>query len=1093
MKNKQYWLHLATLFLIITPLCGRRQLVEPANSTVQDTPSEPPEPLDDSANHKQPEDQLKKNPPAANETTLIGQNKDSDDAFLEMLKMFKMADGQKLTQPLPTPTATSTQQPFAPETPIPAETNIEEVPVPVDDAKEYLSDQTLTPNQSPTEVIATPASPTQPQTTSNTSGIRAPESIKDPEASNPDLYPPVKEEKKDIYLNFEGAELKSFIEYIADLRELNIIPDKTIAGAKITLNYRKPISKTGAWNTLLTILETVGFSIIKVGPVYKVVPSDKKLLNPLPTFIGVAPEDLPDNDATIRYVTFLNNISAQDIQPLLGSILGQHHKLIPQANINGLIIIDKALSIRSAMRVVQELDQTGMKESVFVMRLKRANARDVKALFDSLIKKPTQNPLARLLGRQAEHTTEYFSPSTKIIAEERTNSLIMLGNMKSLEKIKSFIVDNIDTDLQEAASPLRIYELQHTNAEDVVEILKEVTSSQSVQTEAGQQAAQFGAIRGGVKYFKNMVFQADKEGNRLIVSCTDDDDWALLRQTIRDIDKAQPQVAVQMMIITVDATRLHELGGQLRNKYHNQVGRNIDVQTYPITSNTFEKSGSTTVSLLGSLIESMTAVSRGATLFTLGKIIGGSGAGEGGIWSIFKALKEETDATLLSQPFLVTTNRTMGNLKFGESAWIDTQNAISQSGAAGSAAAKEQVEALTDISILPQINMNGIIRLEVDIKIKEFVPNTNNQTTQEKNLKTNVTVGDGQVLVLGGFIKTKIDESGGETPILGRIPILGWFGKNKSRTTTKEYVFMFMCPTIIKPRSSPGVEPYTKIKLHQATDKVQETIQTKKTKDPVFNWFFNPDKEDYSHKVVDFANARYQPSNVDLKNDPYYRSVIADIKQDKLTIDDKASSPQVYVKEKLSTLTPSVPQTTLNAESVSPAPIFKSPTLSSNSSTQQIFQSEKQTTTTPEVITLPSFPAEKKEPTSSFVPPAPESLSPLHSTLTPTSEKTATMIDQRIEENRAKLKALIAQSSLGELLTRAPQESAHPTQSQQAQIVEEEKPSTPLIRRRHGIKKFLAERPKEDETASPIIMGNATQRTHLKNFLIPPQKNEKQV
>ena len=81
-----------------------------------------------------------------------------------------------------------------------------------------------------------------------------------------------------------------------------------------------------------------------------------------------------------------------------------------------------------------------------------------------------------------------------------------------------------------------------------------------------------------------------------------------------------------------------------------------------------------------------------------------------------------------------------------------------------------------------------------------------------------------------------------------------------------------MCPTILKPRLTPGVELYTKMKLHQATNSIENTIETKRILDPIHNWFFNYDQEDYAHKVVDFANARYQPTIVDLANDPFYRT-----------------------------------------------------------------------------------------------------------------------------------------------------------------------------------------------------------------------------
>jgi hypothetical protein len=102
--------------------------------------------------------------------------------------------------------------------------------------------------------------------------------------------------------------------------------------------------------------------------------------------------------------------------------------------------------------------------------------------------------------------------------------------------------------------------------------------------------------------------------------------------------------------------------------------------------------------------------------------------------------------------------------------------------------------------------------------------------------------------------------------------VLGWLFKNHERTVEKTYVFIFMAPTIVKPRQQPGMGLYTKMKLHQATREIEQGVRTSHTPDPLYNWFFNEKKENYSHKVIDFANARYQPTTVDIKYDPYYRA-----------------------------------------------------------------------------------------------------------------------------------------------------------------------------------------------------------------------------
>ncbi len=671
-------------------------------------------------------------------------------------------------------------------------------------------------------------------------------------------------EKKDIYLNFENTELSNFINYMSELKKINLIPDKTLQGVKVSLTIRDPLTVDGAWKVFLTILEMGGFSIVKKGDVQVIIPKAQKSRQPLPSYLNVPLKTLPDSDINLRYVTFLQNISVTEVHGLLKGMLSLESVVVPYPEVNGMIITDKSYNIKAAMKVINELDQTGLQESVVVMKLKRANATDIKALFESLIQQPQGSPLARLLGKQAESTLEYFSPTTRIIAEERTNSLILLGNRKSIKKIEDFVVNHLDTELKAIESPLHIYELQHTDAEQIKGILEAVT-------EPSGEKAKYGAVRGGVKYFKKMNFQVDKDGNRLLVSSTDKQDWRLLKKTIQDLDKPQPQVAIETLIVTINMEDEKVLGGALRNKTEGQIGKGVNAQspTFAGTILKGEDQGAAENNLLGNMFEGLTG-GLGSTLFTFGQ--------NHNIWGIFKALKSQTNASILSQPFFTVENKQKAHILVGETLNVEKERTGTDF------IGYHALNAATRVDITPQINLDGIIRLNIDIEFSEFTE----RTLGNKNikiLKTDVSVADGQVLVLGGFIKTKVTENLNKTPLLGDIPILGWLFKNKKRNISKDYIFIFMSPTIIKPRQTPGTNLYTRIKLHQATNNIEDAVETKKTRDPIHNWFFNPEGEDYSHKVVDFANARYQPTTVDIKNDPYYRATLKNGLKDKIEED----------------------------------------------------------------------------------------------------------------------------------------------------------------------------------------------------------------
>lgn len=705
--------------------------------------------------------------------------------------------------------------------------------------------------------------------------------------------PAVPAEVKDIYLNFENTELSNFIDYISELKKLNVIPDKTLEGSKISLTIREPVSIEGAWNIFLTILEMAGFSVVETGEVYKIIPKDKKLTQPLPSYINVPYESLPDSDLTIRYVMFLTNIAPASVEPVLSSMLSATSMLHRQDDMNAFIITDKSYNIKAAAKLVFELDQMGLPENVTVLRLKRINAVDTKQLLDALIRKPEGNPLARLLGKTTEGGTEYFSPTTRIIPEERTNSLILLGNSKSIDKIVDFITNNLDTEIKDAESPLHIYELQHIDAAQVAAILQEVTAMPDSIT--GQAAGKYGSIRGGVKYFKGMNFQVDKDGNRLIVSCTDKQDWKLLKKTIQDLDKPQPQVALESLLVTVNADDVKNLGGMIRNKKHGQIGKNIDFQSANLNGTTELESSAPgnppgePISILGNLLNQLVA-KNGQTVLTFGNPSTPIPGLSFGVWGVFQMLKTQTNASILSEPSITVANKTTANITVGQ-----TKRVVSQvvnpggSGGSGSASGYVDTDASTKIDVTPQINLDGVIRLKIRVEITDFTDNDGNNKTSNI-LDTNVTVADGQVLILGGFVQTKVNDTLSKTPLLGDIPVLGWFFKNKSRTVNKQYIFIFLSPTIIKPRQQPGIQLYTKMKLHQATEDIENAVETKRTIDPIHNWFFNPERENYSHKVIDFANARYQPTTVDIKHDPHYRTYAHE--------EDESGGDVVYISKK---------------------------------------------------------------------------------------------------------------------------------------------------------------------------------------------------
>jgi len=670
------------------------------------------------------------------------------------------------------------------------------------------------------------------------------------------------EDPATIRPNFENAELENLINFVAQLTQINVIPTKDTQGVKVSLNMRSNLTKKEVWEVFLTVIEMAGFTISRAGNVYKIIRQDAKKTEPLPAYINVPASTLPDTDASVRFVTFLRNIQASDVESLLRGMLGQGGDVTRQDNVNAFIITDKCNNIKSAMTILNELDNAELREMVSVYPLKKTDATDVKKLLDDMTKnagdKSNNAIVARLLGKTQE-SAEYFSASTKIIVEDRSNSLILMGNQKSIKKVEDFIEKYIEGDLQgDVESPIHRYQLEYSNAADMKELLDAIVNT---QTDSG--AERFGGVRKGGKYFKKMRFEVDKDNNALLVSCTDKSDWKMLKKTIKDLDKPKTQVAIETLIVDIDLDNTKNLGTQLRMPRADQPFPNIGWQSAAI-GGIVTGGSSGARSLFGDFGSMLNSIAQGTTAVTLSRSVGG-------VWGLFNIVNTNSNASLVDNSFITVANRVPATLSVGESRRVVAQV---YSGYSGNTPSYETKSAATTYAYTPQVNPDGLINLNIDITIKSFL--TDNATT-DKKFKSTLACADGQVLVLGGFVKTKATESQNEgMPFLSQIPLIGWLFKQKSRRVTKTYTFFFICPTIIKTRTKPGVDMYSRMKLHRARKEVQDSVLTGSIKDPIHNIFFNGSGESYHHKVDDFANARFQPSSVDIKHDPFYNPGIAD-------------------------------------------------------------------------------------------------------------------------------------------------------------------------------------------------------------------------
>ncbi|CDK30707.1 secretin N-terminal domain-containing protein [Candidatus Babela massiliensis] len=668
-----------------------------------------------------------------------------------------------------------------------------------------------------------------------------------------------------IQINFENQEITELLKFLENNLDITFILDdnvgpkraeglKPITGNKITFRSNTPLNLKQVWDLGLTFLEMSGYSVIPTTTerTYRVTASQGKgsaNSEPLPTFISTDDSLLPDSDLKIRYIYFVENADLDVITKIIDSLRSNSSAgVIKFPELRALILTDKASNIRSLLNILQEVDKVDTPETLAIIRLRHADASDVVKLYTELVGAEEQRtPFG--FNQRKNPSTHYFTKSTRVFDDPRTNSLIILGTKENIKKFEDFVTSYIDRKSQLPYAPMHIYSLKYLDSTTIADILnKSIQEFNSDPSRA--KAAQVGGVRDGSKFFKPSVkITAEPSGNRLIINA-DYEDYLKLKELLDELDIEQPQVALKVLILNVDLTNAKEFGSQIRNDIAccdktggttSILGPNINYQfaglNGVITRNT---DNGTAVSgaerLLGNLIElanfSSTSSSglfgTGSTLVTLGQDLYG-------FWGLLRILESIARVTVVANPFLVTTNKYAAEVTVGETRRV--LSAVVQGGSA-SQPAFGNLDANLSVKIEPQISYDDMITLNIYVELSQFTTSGELPTRSTRQISSSAIAANKEVIALGGLVRDTVQDQEYKVPILGDIPLFGWLFKAKTQTITQNSLLILICPEIIRPTDYQIAQEYTEYQLNDTKETLYSMEHYAERRDPIHRWFF---------------------------------------------------------------------------------------------------------------------------------------------------------------------------------------------------------------------------------------------------------------
>ena len=580
-------------------------------------------------------------------------------------------------------------------------------------------------------------------------------------------------------INMKKADIRTFIEQVSDITGYSFIVDPRVKG-EVTVVSNTEMSSDDIFDMFQSVLRIHGYAAVKTGNVVKIVPTQ-----------GAKQEDLPlssgalSNEKMVTRVIPVENTNATELVPILRPMVPQYGHLAAVSSANALIISDHANNIGRIIEIIRRID-SAESEEVEVVQLKYAWVGDVVKTLEQLT--PVETGGAKKSTRAAGNVR------VRVVAEERTNRLILRGEKSARARVKALVVD-LDRPVESTGSTQVIY-LRHAEAEKVAEILSALVSGQSAtassRSSSGARsgsAAAAATLATPTATSGDITIQADETLNALIVRAAPAD-LAEIRNIVDQLDVRRAQVLIEAAFVEVSGSASEALGVQWG--YGDPANG--------LAGTSLAASGQLPLSAIAGLIEGGEAGAEAANFS--GLLAGGANeSGDVKMGLVIQAVESNSNTNLLSTPSIMTLDNEEAEIIVGENVPFITGTSLSSNNDNPFQTIERQDVGLT-LRVTPQINDGNVVRLqlvqEVSNVSSETISGAADISTQKRSVKSVILANDGEIIVTGGLVRDDLEEVVKKVPLLGDIPLLGALFRAKEEKITKRNLLLFLQPTIIR-------------------------------------------------------------------------------------------------------------------------------------------------------------------------------------------------------------------------------------------------------------------------------------------------------
>ena len=618
-----------------------------------------------------------------------------------------------------------------------------------------------------------------------------------------------------------NKELRSIIQVMNKYLQIKIIMDPSIGSQKVSIISYSPITVAELYQAFLSALAIHNLTVIRSGSFLKVVKTETALKSNLRVYKG---NKKINTDQFLTSIIKLKNIDAASLEAKMKPFIDAKavKSLIFYPPSNTVIISDYGLNVEKIRNIIKNLDVPSQDFIFKVFPIKHARAETLAKIINNLL--PSGNKSSYSYRRSTTKTAspKQFVNISALSSDERTNSIIVMGNKAGIDKVKELIQELDYYKDPELAGGIYVYKVKHGTAEELATTLNDLMGNASSSKDKWQKnkpkIANTPAQRGRgasipsknlqdvstAQSFQDVRIIAEKNTNSLLI-VSNKYNYQTIQGILKKVDISRNQVFVKSIIMELSTQKTSDW--QMANYYFPEKGGGLARMGYGLKELTdIGSPGGATLffplSLFNISKNAMTDISPFLDLNNIKKTLKVPT-----LSSFVNFLQKTAGANILSTPQIMALDHQKAEVKIIEQIPQVGERTTQSNVVNQFTTSLGKVNVETSLIITPHINPDvNSIRLEIEQKIDNVFKEASvpeelqkiSVAVKKRTIKTFITLKDKETAVLGGLIKETTSKTENKIPILGDIPIIGWLFKNSGTDRKKSNLIVFITPYIIR-------------------------------------------------------------------------------------------------------------------------------------------------------------------------------------------------------------------------------------------------------------------------------------------------------